>query len=95
MTYLSHGAILAFVNQDSIRTSIDLPRGLHRRLHEAAARKGCSARQLILRSIEQAVEESTPKRPRRRLNLDKPIVPSTGKPFDLTNEQIYELIDFP
>ena len=80
---------------DSIRTSIDLPRDLHRRLHEAAARRGCSARQLILRSIEQAVEEATPKRPKRRLNLDKPIVPSTGKPFDLTNEQIYDLIEFP
>src|ERR1035438_3547120 len=48
---------------DSIRTSIDLPRDLHRRLHEAATRKGRSTRQLILRSIERAVEESTPKRP--------------------------------
>jgi len=83
------------VNSPSVRTSIDLPRDLHRRLHEAAARKGCSARQLILRSIEQAVEEATPKRPRRHLKLDPPIVKSTGKPFDLTNEQIYDLIDFP
>jgi hypothetical protein len=95
LTYLSRGAKFTIVNPDSIRTSIDVPRDLHRRLHEAAARKGCSARQLILRSIERAVEEATPKRPRRRLNLDKPIVPSTGKPFDLTNEQIYDLIDFP
>jgi hypothetical protein len=46
-------------------------------------------------SIERAVEEATPKRPRRRLNLDKPIVPSTGKPFDLTNEQLNDLIEFP
>jgi hypothetical protein len=83
------------MNMDSIRISIDLPRDLHRRLREAAARKGCSARQLILRSIEQAVEEATPKRPRRHLNFDPPIVPSTGKPFDLTNEQIYDLIGFP
>ena len=95
MTYLSRYAIFAFVNPDSIRTSIDVPRDLHRRLHEVAARKGCSARQLILRSIERAVEESTPKRPRRHLRLDPPIIPSTGKPIDLTNEQIYDLIDFP
>jgi hypothetical protein len=95
LTYLSHSAIFVFVNLDSIRTSIDLPRDLHRRLHEAAARKGCSARQLILRSIERAVEESTPKRPRRRLSLDRPIVPSRGKTFDLTNEQIHDLIEFP
>ena len=81
---------------DSLRTSIDLPRDLHRRLHELAAKKGCSARQLILASIEQAVAQGEPSRPRRRLSLDPPIVPSNGrKPFDLTNEQIYDLIEFP
>ena len=79
----------------SVRTSIDLPRDLHRRLHEAAARKGCSARQLILASIKQAVEQNEPTRPRRRLSLDRPIVPSTGRRIDLTNERIYELIEFP
>jgi hypothetical protein len=81
---------------DTIRTSIDLPRDLHRRLHEAAARKGCSASQLILASIEQSVSQAEPARPRRRLSLDPPLVPSRGrKPFDLTNEQIYDLIEFP
>jgi hypothetical protein len=84
------------VETGSIRTSIDLPRDLHRRLHEAAARQGCSARRLILSSIERAVAESEPVRPRRRLNLNFPIVPSEGRrPFDLTNEQIYDLIEFP
>jgi len=83
------------MNRESIRTSVDLPRDLHRRLHEAAARRGCSARQLILRSIEEAVKERAPRRPQRRLNLDQPIIPSRGKPFDLTNEQIYDLIEFP
>jgi hypothetical protein len=83
------------VKPASVRTSIDIPRDLHRRLREAAARKGCSARQLILRSIEQAVEENAPKRPPRRLKLDPPIIPSTGKTIDLTNEQIYDLIEFP
>ena len=80
----------------SVRTSIDLPRDLHRRLREAAARKGCSARQLILASIERAVAETEPAAPRRRLSLDPPLVlPAGRKPFDLTNEQIYDLIDFP
>ena len=83
------------MNPHSVRTSIDLPRDLHGRLHEAAIRRGCSARQLILRSIERAVEESQPQRPRRRLSLRRPIVRSTGKPFDLTNQQIYDLIEFP
>jgi hypothetical protein len=79
---------------NTVRTSLDIPRELHRRLHEAAARQGCSARQLILKSVEQAVENQ-PKLPKRRLSFDKPIVPSTGKPFDLTNAEIYDLIEFP
>ena len=80
----------------TVRTSVDIPVALHRRLHEAAARKGCSARQLILRGIESVVEETEPQRPCRRLNLEQPLVPANGrKPFDLTSEQIYELLEFP
>ena len=83
------------MDKATIRTSLDLPVGLHRRLHQAAARQGCSARQLILRSIERAVEDATPQRPRRRLSLDVPIVPSTGRPFDLSNDQLYDLLELP
>lgn len=82
--------------EPTVRTSLDIPAGLHRRLREAAARKGSSARQLILRSIERAVEESEPRRPGRRLSLDPPLVPADGrKPFDLTNDEIHALIEFP
>jgi hypothetical protein len=84
------------VKTDSVRTSVDLPRDLHRRLHEAAARRGCSARQLILASIEQAVTQTEATHPHRRLCLDPPLVPASGrKPFDLTNEQIYDVVEFP
>lgn len=79
----------------SVRTSIDLPRDLHRRLHEAAARKGCSARQLILKGIARAVEDIEPKRPARRLSLNPPLIAPSGRHIDLTNEQIYDLIEFP
>lgn len=78
-----------------IRTSIDLPRNLHRRLHEAAARKGCSARKLILAGIERAVSEPGASRPPRRLNLEESLIPPAGRRIDLTNEEIYELIEFP
>jgi hypothetical protein len=78
-----------------VRTSIDLPRDIHRRLHEAAAHKGCSARQLILNSIEQLVAQSQPTRPRRRLRLDPPLIQPAGRHLDLTNEQIYELVNLP
>ena len=83
------------MQEDTVRTSLDVPVELHRRLHEVAARKGCSARQLILRGIERAIRDAEPQRPQRRLSMEVPIVASTGKPFDLTNEQIYDLIEFP
>lgn len=86
---------MVLVKPHSVRTSIDLPRDLHRRLHEAAARQGCSARQLILASIQHAVEQAEPQRPRRRLSLDPPLIPPAGRRIDLTNEQIYDLIEFP
>ena len=79
----------------AIRTSIDLPRDLHRRLHEAAARKGCSARKLILAGIEQAVSEPEPARPQRRLTLDVSLVPPAGRTINPTNEELYDLIEFP
>jgi len=80
---------------DTVRTSLDIPKDLHQRLHEEAAKKGCSARQLILQSIERAVTSPGEPLPKHRLALDPPIVPSTGKPFDLSNEGVYGLIEFP
>jgi len=67
---------------NTIRTSLDLPRTLHRQLHEAASRKGCSARQLMLQAIEQAIAPA--QRKKGRLNLDKPLIPSTGKPIAIS-----------
>lgn len=78
---------------ETVRTSLDLPRDLHRRLHELAAQEGCSARQLILRSIEKVLQESEPRRPRRRLSLEEPIVPSRGGVIDPTEDELYG--DFP
>ena len=68
-----------------IRTSLDLPASLHRRVHEAAERRGCSARQLILRSIERMVAEEAPQ-PSRRVRL--PLVPAAGRVIrPVTNDQ--------
>ena len=83
------------MKSDAVRTSIDLPRDLHRRVHEAAARKGCSARKLILAGIERAVEEARPSRPKRRLSLDPPLIRPAGRRIRITNDEIYELIELP
>jgi hypothetical protein len=77
------------MEQKAIRTSINLPQDLHRRLQEAAARK------LILAGIERVVEETGQIRPKRRLSLDESLIPPAGRRIDLTNEQIYDLIEFP
>jgi hypothetical protein len=79
----------------AVRTSIDLPRDLHRRLHEAAARRGCSARKLILAGIERAVEETQSTRPHRRLSLDPPLIRPAGRRIGIGNEEAYELIELP
>jgi hypothetical protein len=83
------------VKGSAVRTSIDIPQDLHRRLHEAAARKGCSARKLILLGVERAVQESRAAKPKRRLSLDPPLIRPAGRRIDLTNEKIYDLIQLP
>jgi len=83
------------MKSNRIRTSIDLPLDLHRRVHEAAARKGCSARKLILAGIERAVEEVKASRPSRRLRLDRPLIPPAGRRIRITNEEAYALIELP
>jgi hypothetical protein len=83
------------MKSNAIRTSIDLPRDLHRRVHEAAARKGCSARKLILAGIERAVEEAKVSRPSRRLSLDQPLIRPAGRRISITNDETYELIELP
>lgn len=95
MTYLSLTLIIWNMEPNAIRTSIDLPRDLHRRVHEAAARKGCSARKLILAGIERVVEEAKVSRPRRRLSLDQPLIRPAGRRIRITNEEAYELIELP
>lgn len=83
------------MKSNAVRTSIDLPRDLHRRVHEAAARKGCSARKLILAGIERAVEEAKVSRPSRRLSLDQPLIRPAGRRIRLTSEEAHELIELP
>ena len=74
----------------SVRTSIDIPGNLHRKLRAEAAKRGCSARSLILAAIEQTV--ASPALRKGRLKLVRPVVPSPRKPFSLTNEEIYDLV---
>jgi hypothetical protein len=73
------------MKRETVRTSLDIPVQLHRQVHEVAGQLRCSARELILRSIERIVQENQPK-PRQRLKL--PIVKTGGGPIGpFTNDE--------
>jgi hypothetical protein len=73
------------MKRDTIRTSLDIPVALHSKIHKAAERRGCSARQLILRSIERIVSEEMPGEHSR---VCLPLVPATGRRIKpVTNDE--------
>jgi len=75
---------------NTVRTSIDIPRNLHRKLREEAAKRGCSARSLILAAIEQTV--ASPALKKGRLRLDRPVLADQGRKMStITLDEIYEL----
>ncbi len=78
--------------RDMIRTTVDIPAPVYRRLKEQAARRGCSVRELIMSGAEQILLR--PQRPARK-RVRFPLIESKGPKVDLTNERVYELVEFP
>lgn len=77
---------------DKVRTTVEIPALLYKQLKEQAAAQGCSTRALILRGVETVV--TLRERPRRR-RVCFPLIHSDGPKVRLTNEQIYEHVEFP
>ena len=70
-----------------MRTTVDIPDAVYRRLKSRAVREGTSVRKLIVRGIEVIVE------PKARGRVTLPLVASNAPgTLDLDNEKIYELI---
>jgi hypothetical protein len=80
------------VKQAAIRTTVDIPTALYRRLKEQAAAQGRSVRELILAGARSTLVEGKRPRPKR---VRFPLIVSKGPKVDLTNERIYEYIEFP
>ena len=80
------------MKQESIRTTVDIPTSLHRKLKEQAAAQGRSVRELILAGAKRTIVEG--KRPRSK-RVRFPLIVSKGPKVDLTNEHIYEYVEFP
>ncbi len=76
-----------------MRTTVDIPNPVYRRLKSRAAREGSSAKDLILRGVERVLKEN-PRKSRRRVKL--PILRSRRPGMlELNNAKIYEVISFP
>lgn len=80
------------MRQESIRTTVDIPAPLYRKLKEQAAASGRSIRELVLAGVRSVLLQGKRPRPRR---VRLPLIVSEGPKVDLTNEQIYEHVEFP
>ena len=78
--------------KDAVRTTVDIPAPVYRRLKEQAARQGCSVRDLLLNGAERVL--LNPQRPRTQ-TVRFPLLDSKGPKVELTNQRLYELIEFP
>jgi plasmid stability protein len=76
-----------------MRTTIDIPDAMYRRLKTRAAGEGRSAKALILRGVEQVLKVDSAA-VRRRVSL--PLVPSKRPgAIRIDNARIYDIISFP
>lgn len=76
-----------------MRTTVDIPDPVYRRLKSRAASEGTSAKELILRGVETVLKVPRRKRGRR---VKLPLVPSKAPgTLQLDNAKIYDIISFP
>ena len=76
-----------------MRTTIDIPDELYRRIKIIAAERGKTLRDMVLEGLE-VVRHGKQSTPRKRFML--PLIPSTRTDkLVIDNETIYDLIDFP
>jgi len=80
------------VKQESVRTTVDIPAPLYRKLKQQAAATGSSVRELVLVGVRSVLLKG--ERPRSK-RVRFPLIASPGAKVDLRNEQIYEYVEFP
>jgi len=80
------------MKHDSVRTTVDIPAPLYRKLKQQAAARGHSVRELVLAGVRSVLLPGERPRPKR---VRFPLIVSEGPKIDVTNEQIYEYVEFP
>lgn len=84
--------IMIFMKEESVRTTVDIPGPLYRKLKEQAAARGASVRELVLAGVRSVLLQGQRPTPKR---VKFPLIASKGPKVNLTNEQIYEHVEFP
>jgi hypothetical protein len=77
------------MKQDCIRTTVDIPEPLYRRLKAQAATNGRSVRELVLAGVLFQARRPRPQQ------VQFPLIVFKGPKVDLTNKQLYEHVEFP
>jgi len=80
------------MKEDSVRTTVDIPRPLYRKLKQQAAAQGSSVRELVLSGVKTVLLQGQRPRPKR---IRFPLIVSDGPKVNVTNERIYENLEFP
>jgi hypothetical protein len=75
-----------------VRTTVEIPAPLYRKLKKRAAETGTSVRQLMVSGARAVLREPQQQRKRR---VRFPLIKSQGPKVNVTNEQIYGQIVFP
>ena len=76
-----------------MRTTVDIPDPVYRRLKSRAASEGTSAKELILRGVKQVLQVGR-RKSHKRIKL--PVIRSTQPgTLELDNDKIFEIISFP
>jgi hypothetical protein len=75
------------MKEGSIRTTVDIPRPLYRKLKEQATARGSSIRELVLAGAKSVLlQDQSPRSKRVRF----PLIVSEGPKVRVTNQHIYE-----
>ena len=76
-----------------MRTTVDIPDGLYRRLKARAASEGRTVKALILAAVDGVL---APRPPGIKKKLKAPVIPSKQPgSMQLDNARIYDVISFP
>ena len=82
----------SIMKQESMRTTVDIPAPLYRRLKQQAAAGGSSIRQLVLSGIRSVLLQGQRRQSKR---VQFPLIVSKGPKVDVSSRKIYEHVEFP